>query len=635
MDILVYNGPGTSPGFVIQTINYLKRLMNENYAIRSIDDKALINEPWQLNCKLLVIGGGRDIPYLEKLEGKGNLKIQNYVYNGGNYWGICAGAYYASKRVEFELGTNIQVIGNRELQFFPGTCQGTTFPGFQYESEIGAKAVDIKFIKEDIITKVYYNGGGTFLNATEFKNVKVLAQYNDILDKDKNSAIILCNVGKGKALLSAVHPEYLPLEKNEISQQINNEELNKLMINIFKDINLLINNNNNNNMEIDITPLYMFNFEEQIELKLKSKLNSTNKLLEDNKDTFEINSNQFTNNKHHLKLIINKDINEINNQLNNNNNNNNKFNIIEYYKHYNEQFPKIIKDNKLLDENNNKIQFGYKMIFTPVITSTQRILNDNIKFQSCLDDGTLCLALTQISGKGRGKNVWVSPSGCLQFSIYFQHNNSIKCSAILLQYLFGIAVIEGIKSIEGYKNLDIYLKWPNDIYAKNKLGELKKIGGILVNSSYSNKNFNIVIGCGLNVNNRTPTYCINSLIEDYNELNNTNLNLLTMEQILPNILIQFQKLYQLFLISKNGMEPFKQLYYKYWLHSNKIITLKDQDNIKCQIVGITMDYGELKVISLDPITNSINPLNYQTFLLQPDGNSFDIMNGLISKKILN
>jgi biotin--protein ligase len=46
--------------------------------------------------------------------------------------GLCAGAYYACSRVEFEAGdanAALRVEGPRELAFFPGAGRGAVVPG--------------------------------------------------------------------------------------------------------------------------------------------------------------------------------------------------------------------------------------------------------------------------------------------------------------------------------------------------------------------------------------------------------------------------------------------------------------------------------------------------------------------------
>jgi biotin--protein ligase len=88
---------------------------------------------------------------------------------------------------------------------------------------------------------------------------------------------------------------------------------------------------------------------------------------------------------------------------------------------------------------------------------------------------------------------------------------------IFIQYIAAIAIVEGIKFYEpGYEVLPIKLKWPNDVYAldpKSPPGQKQwtKIAGILVNSSYSNGAYNLVVGIGLNTTNPAPTTSLNAL----------------------------------------------------------------------------------------------------------------------------
>lgn len=65
-----------------------------------------------------------------------------------------------------------------------------------------------------------------------------------------------------------------------------------------------------------------------------------------------------------------------------------------------------------------------------------------------------------------------------------------------MQYLFGLSVVEVVRSLPGYEDLGLWLKWPNDIYADlgDEHGGLKKIGGILVNSIYAGADFTVIIG---------------------------------------------------------------------------------------------------------------------------------------------
>ena len=158
--------------------------------------------------------------YCRSLNGEGNRRIEQYVRRGGAYLGLCAGGYYGTSRCEFEVGNRLlEVVGPRELGFFPGTCRGCAFKGFVYHSEAGAKAVQLKVEKEAFKSGIvpqtfrsYYNGGGVFVDAGKLANkgVEILASYADPLDiegGDGSAAVVYCKIGEGGALLTGPHPE--------------------------------------------------------------------------------------------------------------------------------------------------------------------------------------------------------------------------------------------------------------------------------------------------------------------------------------------------------------------------------------------------------------------------------------------
>lgn len=124
----------------------------------------------------------------------------------------------------------------------------------------------------------------------------------------------------------------------------------------------------------------------------------------------------------------------------------------------------------------------------------------NDQFLSSLPSGLVCLASHQIAGRGRGGNSWVSPAGCLQFSLVLRLASSNAPKIVFLQYLFGLAVVEAIRGQKGYEEVGVKLKWPNDIYGEvggegtEGMEKYRKIGGILVNSSYAGNDFTLVVG---------------------------------------------------------------------------------------------------------------------------------------------
>lgn len=73
---------------------------------------------------------------------------------------------------------------------------------------------------------------------------------------------------------------------------------------------------------------------------------------------------------------------------------------------------------------------------------------------------------------------------------------------VFIQYLFSLAVVEACQALDPAKEwaTKVKLKWPNDIYGEFpaeeawKSIELKKLGGVLVNTSFRGKTVDVIVG---------------------------------------------------------------------------------------------------------------------------------------------
>jgi glutamine amidotransferase-like uncharacterized protein len=207
--IYVYNDVGVSDESLKQTILTFKKF-SKKYTVKTINAEQIKNCDWTHKAALFIIPGGADVHYAKKLNGKGNEVIKKYVQEGGRFLGICAGAYYASSYVEFDKGGELEVLGERELRFFPGKAIGPILAPYDYKTNKGARAAKIITTFKDIPqVTIFYNGGGYFKDAEKYPNTTVIATYENNLP-----AIIMVNLGNGKVLLSGVHLEYDPYELN-------------------------------------------------------------------------------------------------------------------------------------------------------------------------------------------------------------------------------------------------------------------------------------------------------------------------------------------------------------------------------------------------------------------------------------
>jgi biotin---protein ligase len=206
MNVLIYKDEGSG------SIDALRVALEQEQvaSIRFVDRSDLIKRAWQNDADLLIFPGGRDLPYHEALRGAPNRKIREFIERSGKYLGICAGGYYGSSFVEFEKGGPLEILGERELSFFPGVARGPAYGlgKFDYEGESGAMMVDLQLTSPYFSmssTPAYYNGGCVFVDAEKYENVEVLARYKHLTGNP--AALIRCKVGRGLAILSGVHPE--------------------------------------------------------------------------------------------------------------------------------------------------------------------------------------------------------------------------------------------------------------------------------------------------------------------------------------------------------------------------------------------------------------------------------------------
>lgn len=165
--------------------------------------------------------------------------------------------------------------------------------------------------------------------------------------------------------------------------------------------------------------------------------------------------------------------------------------------------------------------------------------------------------------------------------------------------------------------LDIRLKWPNDIYANASI----KLGGVIANTEINGMDAICNIGIGFNLDNRVPTTCLNEIIKSYNLKHSTHLPDVEYEQFFANVFNEMEHLIEI--VQAENMACLFDLYYKNWLHSDAEIVIIDAKGKKklATIIGVD-EFGYLLVQQPGQAPESVHP----------DGNSFDILRGLISAK---
>lgn len=702
-NVLVYSGPGVSASALSHTLRTL-RILLPSYDVQCISAQSLAIDPWMETTSLLVLPGGRDLPYIDKLAeywpvhssaahpsharmNRADARVREYVSDrGGNFIGICAGAYYASSYCEFEKGNDdMQVVGERQaLEFFPGKCEGTVFPGFVYESDQGARLIHLRDEQSpsSLPYMTYYNGGGAFIDSERYlrAGIQVLARYMSEEDAQSlveggatppnrikkeyvnQAAVILCSAGRGRALLYGTHPEF-PLSSGSKSvmssvapetvpntlsfEQMEKNRLAKFAAHLQL-LGLDVDHTHLAPKDPKLSPLVLTGQTNGIVNSVLSSLRPVHDpqapflaaspqqglltSVVDSNDTIHIYEKEQVSNLFRLcagadyfpysspvvranadEARAGEDGGEVEVDLQR---------VPKYIialshpgaiderwtPHWNtSKFFSYAEESRTRIRALKQEQWSHThapaeerlsdiLLYAETITSTQTMLDRNYKLITRLPSGLTSFATHQVSGRGRGKNAWISPLGCLQFSTVLRlpHPQELLWSSgaagvVFIQYLAGLAIVESVHSgILGMRYKEalggkIRIKWPNDVYAEVETHDstetrkgtftwrgkkYAKMAGVLVNSQFAGSELAIVVGCGINTLNARPTTSLSDLIDTYNNRNpGAPLPTVSQEQFAGAIIATFERMWNTFLEAGGSFQPFVDAYRRAWLHS--------------------------------------------------------------------
>jgi BirA family biotin operon repressor/biotin-[acetyl-CoA-carboxylase] ligase len=176
-------------------------------------------------------------------------------------------------------------------------------------------------------------------------------------------------------------------------------------------------------------------------------------------------------------------------------------------------------------------QIGKNIVYFNEIDST------NIKAkelaQQNIETGSLIVAEKQTLGSGRFNRKWVSPNGGLWFTLVLRPNIS-PMEAPKITQIAAASVYKTLKDL----NIDVNIKWPNDIHLKEK-----KLCGILAEMKCDMDSVHyLVLGIGMNINisrddfkDDTKSIATSLKIEFNRQFSRT--------EILSSFLNHFEKLY--------------------------------------------------------------------------------------------
>jgi BirA family biotin operon repressor/biotin-[acetyl-CoA-carboxylase] ligase len=168
----------------------------------------------------------------------------------------------------------------------------------------------------------------------------------------------------------------------------------------------------------------------------------------------------------------------------------------------NETSMKRIQPSKVTKHLQTEI-LGHPILYFLELTSTNDVAKE-LALRGA-KEGTVVLAETQISGRGRLERKWISPEGGLWFSIVLRPTISSR-DAPKLTLMASVAVARTINKLSA---VGAEIKWPNDVLINQK-----KVCGILTEAELKDETLDfVVIGIGINADfdlNALPRY-----IKDY------------------------------------------------------------------------------------------------------------------------
>ncbi|XP_057266051.1 biotin--protein ligase isoform X1 [Pezoporus wallicus] len=556
-NILIYLGSETAKVEFEQVKSILQECIDaDSYTVYQLHEEQVLKAPWVDNSLLLVIA--TDEPISEE----NHKQFMKFLSKGGKILGFSS---------------------------------SFTFGGIQIKRRNNLKKVvhELVFSKMDS-TEMKLNllvSGCIFEEVMEedTSKVKILSRLNNA---DKDTVIVHLSYGDsgGEAVLSQAHLE-LDINSMDVQTDFNLLKIsNTKRYEVLKEILTSLGLNCELSKIPMLTPIYLLSSDEEMHLAFL-------KWLKENVDAEGLRASSKVSLKFvssgESKMEITPSVMPV---------------ITETGSFSSEHF-----SLKKYQQNLQTKKLGRILLFSEITTTTQNLL-DGLMFELPEEMGLIAIAVRQTQGKGRGGNVWLSPVGCalstLHITIPLHSNLGQRISFI--QHLVSLAVVESVRSIPGYEDIDLRVKWPNDIY----YSDLIKLGGVLVNSTLIETTFHILIGFGFNVNNSNPTICVNDLITKFNKEEGKNLKPLTADCLIARTVTVLERLIDIF--QEKGPNGVLPCYYKYWVHSGKKVRLHNEEGPIAWIVGID-DYGFLQVHEEGKDVESVHP----------NGNSFDMLRNLI------
>ncbi|KAG6907495.1 hypothetical protein DXG01_008690 [Tephrocybe rancida] len=571
MNVLVYAGPEALQTSVAHALTSLRTILLPQYSVQTVISPAVNSQPWKSSCVLFAL------PQCHKaLPATSSASIRDYVETGGSVIGFGAGAILSDK----ELGGAATVSNDLLLGFFDKPTGKYVYITHSHEKDLPNASHTLNSSNGEVVEGIHGRGSGEFTGFDNEIDRNVLARFTE---KGSGGSVagLIKNIGQGKAGIWASNVEVPSTSGTPDADERRLQLLRSTLL----------------SLSLQLPSAEEF----PVSSPFPQFLTSTPK----RPDIVPIIADFIASPASGAQLSVFKDDNDT------------------FHFHSSTASAGLLRSAR-----ENTAVVGSPLEWQPkhiVLSSTSLPEQD----QTPLFDLAAYYDSLNLARKAQGCPELPDAWGCGEALLYGEVVTSTQTmldnKLVFIQYLFALAVVEACRddAVLGKWGKQVRLKWPNDIYAVVD-GERKKVGGILVNTNFSGGKVDIVVGCGLNVLNAAPIFSLVQLLSPEGKKS------LTLEKTASNILARFEKMWETFVQERGSFDSFMTLYLERWLHSDQLVTLTTVTPPQLvRITGITPDHGLLRTM---PERNGWSSGAHGFIDLQPDGNSFDIMAGLIKSK---
>ena len=223
----------------------------------------------------------------------------------------------------------------------------------------------------------------------------------------------------------------------------------------------------------------------------------------------------------------------------------------------------------------------------------RHLISHNKDRKAMLLQGQVCLAEYQSDGRGRRGRQWVSPFGShVYLSLYWQLEQGLS-GAMGLSLVTALAISDAIKEL---LDINVELKWPNDIY----IGGVKLAGILIELEGQASGPSDSVIGVGLNL--RMPAHSAQLIDQPWTDLQSHSQKLIDRNQlcaVIISCLIDRLKSHQ-----EKGLTAMVDEWHKQDVYLDKNVKLITGDRVTSGICRGINNQGALQ-LEVDGVIKSI------------------------------